>query len=150
MWVEGRTYTEVQPGETFRSGLTVTEAHLAQGAGLIGDFNPLHVDEAFARRSRYGSRILHGMITSAFMGSAVGMYFAGTAIAYLEHGARFTAPVRPGDTLDIRWTVREKLDKPAHGGGVVVLDGVCRNQDGVVVAEARAKILVAAQRPAPA
>ena len=91
------------------------------GAGLIGDFNPHHVNDEYAKGSRFGTRILHGMLTSAMMGAPVGMYFHGTAIAYLEHAARFKAPVRAGDTLTTTWTVTEKHAKPHHGGGVVVL-----------------------------
>ncbi|HYR01679.1 MAG TPA: MaoC/PaaZ C-terminal domain-containing protein, partial [Casimicrobiaceae bacterium] len=92
-----------------------------------------------------GTRILHGMITSAMMGAPVGMRFHGTAIAYLEHAARFKAPVRAGDTLKTTWTVVAKDAKPHHGGGVVTLAGVCRNQQGIVVAEADAKMMVAAR-----
>jgi acyl dehydratase len=73
------------------------------------------------------------------------MYFHGTAIAYLEHAARFTAPVRAGDTLTTLWTVTACLDKPRHAGGVVVLHALCRNQEGTVVADADAKILVSAR-----
>jgi acyl dehydratase len=70
------------------------------------------------------------------------MHFHGTAIAYLEHNCRFKAPVRPGDTVATTWTVIDKLDKPKHGGGIVVLSGVSRNQDGTLVAEAEGKMLV--------
>jgi len=79
------------------------------------------------------------------MGAAVGMYFHGTAVAYLEHAARFKAPVRAGDTLTTTWTVTGRHDKPKHGGGVVTLEGVCRDQHGTVVAEADAKMLVQAR-----
>jgi acyl dehydratase len=138
----GVWYDEVSVGDTFSRTLTITEAHLVLGAGLIGDFNPHHTNETFAKGARFGTRILHGMMTSALMGAAVGMYFHGTAVAYLEHAARFVAPARPGDTLTTTWTVVAREDKPKHGGGVVTLAGVCRNQDGVVVAEADAKMLV--------
>ena len=141
----GRWFDEVVPGERFARTLTVTEAHLVLGAGLIGDFNPHHVNEVYAKESRFGTRILHGMMTSSLMGAAVGMYFHGTAIAYLEHNARFVAPVRAGDTLTTKWTVSDVLAKPKHSGGVVVLDGVATNQSGAVVAEAHARILVADQ-----
>ena len=140
----GRWYDEVKIGESFSRSITITDTHLVLGAGLIGDFNPHHVNDEYAKGSRFGTRILHGMITSAIMGAPVGMYFHGTAIAYLEHAARFKAPVRAGDTLTTTWTVTEKHDKPHHGGGVVVLAGVCRNQGGAVVADADGKILVAA------
>lgn len=143
----GRWYDEVRVGDTFRHSITVTETHLVLGAGLIGDFNPHHMNEEYAKTSRFGTRILHGMITSAMMGAPVGMYFHGTAIAYLEHAARFVAPVRTNDTITTTWTITDLHDKAKHGGGVVVLKGVCRNQEGVTVAEADARMLVSA-RPA--
>jgi 3-hydroxybutyryl-CoA dehydratase len=143
----GKWYDEVQVGERFGSSVTVTETHLVLAAGMFGDFNPLHVDEAFAKKSRFGTRILHGPFSSALVSSPVGMHFAGTAIAYLEHACRFKAPVRPGDTLSTEWTVLEKLDKPKHRGGICVLRGTARNQEGEIAVEADGKILVSS-RPA--
>lgn len=138
----GRYYDEIKVGESFGSALTVTETHLVLAAGLFGDFNPLHVNELHGRKSRFGSRILHGPFTSALVSASVGMYFGGTAIAYLEHTCRFKAPVRAGDTLTTTWSIVEKHAKPRHKGGIAVLAGICRNQDGVVVVEADGKILV--------
>jgi acyl dehydratase len=141
----GVWYDDVRIGDTFARTMTITDAHLVVGAGLIGDFNPHHTNDEFAKASRFGTRILHGMITSALMGAPVGMYFHGTAVAYLEHAARFLAPVRANDTLTTTWAVTSLADKPKHGGGVVTLHGVCRNQSGVAVAEADAKMLVSAR-----
>ncbi len=142
---QGKWYDEVAVGQAFGTRVTVTEAHLVLGAGLFGDFNPLHVDAEFARESVFGTRILHGPFTSALVSAPVGMYFAGTAIAYLEHNCRFKAPVRPGDTLATQWLVAEKTDKPKHKGGIFVLHGTCRNQKDEVVVEALGKILVASK-----
>jgi acyl dehydratase len=139
----GKAYDETAIGDRFTTSLTVTETHLVLAAGLFGDFNPLHVDEGHAKGSRFGGRILHGPFTSALIASPVGMYFHTTAIAYVEQTCRFKAPVRPGDTLTTTWTIVDKLDKPKHHGGIVVLTCECRNQEGVVVAEADGKILVA-------
>ena len=141
----GQWFDDATVGQTFASTLTITETHLVLGAGLIGDFNPHHTNEVYARESRFGTRILHGMLTSAIMGAAVGMRFHGTAIGYLEHNARFLAPVRAGDTLTSTWTIVELLPKPKHAGGVIVLDGVARNQNGEAVAQAGGKILVRAR-----
>ncbi len=140
--VLGRWFGDLALGDHFTSAVTVTETHLIVGAGLIGDFNPLHVDETFARASRYGSRILHGVLTGALMGGPIGMIFHGTAIAYLEHATRFVAPVRLGDTLSTTWTVAELVPKPKHGAGIVALVASARNQHGVVVAEGNGKVLV--------
>ena len=144
---QGKWYDEVAVGDTFGTSVTVTETHLVLAAGMFGDFNPLHVDEGFAKKSRFGSRILHGPFTSALVSAPVGMHFSGTAIAYLEHACRFVAPVRPGDTLRTDWEVVEKLDKPKHKGGICVLKGMARNQKGETVLEADGKILVASKGP---
>jgi 3-hydroxybutyryl-CoA dehydratase len=138
----GKWYDEVRVGDAFAHTLTITETHIVAGAGLIGDFNPHHMNEEYAKGTRFGTRILHGMITSALMGAPVGMYFHGTAVAYLEHAARFRAPVRAGDTVTFAWTVVELVAKPKQGGGVVVLRGEARNQAGVLAADADAKMLV--------
>ena len=145
MVFHGKWYDEVVQGERFGTSVTVTETHLVLAAGMFGDFNPLHVDESFAQKSIFGSRILHGPFTSALVSSPVGMFFAGTAIAYLEHACRFRAPVRAGDTLKTDWHVVDKLDKPKHSGGIVVMQGEARNQHGDLVVEADGKILVAAR-----
>ena len=140
----GRHYDEIAVGECFRRSLTVTDAHLVLGAGLIGDFNPHHVDGAYAADARFGTRILHGVMTSAMMGGALGMILHGTAIALLDHASTFTAPVRPGDTLTTTWTVVAKDDKPAHGGGIVAFRAVATNQQGETVAQGSAKMLAQA------
>jgi acyl dehydratase len=139
----GRAFGAFRVGDTFGSTVVIGERHLDEGAALIGDFNPLHVDDGFARASAFGGRILHGVLTSALMSAPFGNLVAGTALGYLEHSARFLAPVRPGDTLQITWTVIELLPKPRRGGGVVEATCEARNQSGVVVATAHGKMLVA-------
>lgn len=138
----GRGYNELKVDDKFESSMTLTETHIVLGAGLFGDLNPLHVNETFGKGTRFGGRICHGYLTSNVMAAQMGMILYGTAIAYVEHTIRFTAPVRAGDTLTSTWTVTAKDDKPKHGGGMVTFAGVCVNQDGVKVAEADARLLV--------
>ena len=138
----GKGYNDIKAGDTFGASITITDAHLVLAAGLIGDSHPLHIDQQFAEQTRFGGRVLHGVFTGALIGGAVGTFFAGTGIAYLEHNCRFTLPVRPGDTITTTWTIAGKLDKPHHGGGLVTLTAACRNQKKEVVVEADAKMLV--------
>lgn len=142
----GRGFDEVTIGDCFETSMTMTETHIVLGAGLFGDFNPLHVDQSFAAKSRFGGRIAHGYLTTSFMAAQLGMLFHGTAIAYVEHTSRFTAPVCAGDTLTIAWSVRALDAKPRFGGGMVTLSGVCTNHEGIKVAEADAKLIVANNR----
>ena len=146
----GRWFDELAINDAFSSALTITETHIVMGAGLIGDTNPHHMNAEYAKAKRFGTPVLHGMLTSAIMGAAVGMYFHGTAVAYLEHRVRFLAPVRAGDTLTTTWTIRELVDKPKHGAGVVVVTGQATIQTGEVVAEAEARMLVERRPPRPA
>ena len=143
MVFHGKWYDEVKVGDSFASSLTVTETHLVLGSGMFGDFNPLHVDEEFSKKSQFGGRILHGPYTSARVAAPVGNFFAGTAIAYLEHTCRFKAPVRAGDTLATRWTVTAKVDKPKHKGGIIEMQGQAINQRNELAVECEGKILVA-------
>lgn len=138
----GLCFADVRVGDQYRRVVDVEARHLDEGAQLIGDFNPLHVDDAFAQRSRFGGRILHGVITSALMGAELGMVFAGTALGYLEHNARFLAPVKIGDRLTITWTVIALQPKPRHAGGIVCAMAVAVNQNDVTVCEASGKMLV--------
>ena len=138
----GKAFDEITEGETFGQSLTIDASHISRACGMFGDFNPLHSDAQFCASSRFGRPILHGPMTSAFMSASIGMYFYGTAVAYLEHNCRFIAPVFAGDTLSVEWTITETLDKPRSNGGIAVLRGECKNQRGEQIAEASGKILL--------
>ncbi|MEJ3662355.1 MaoC family dehydratase [Pseudomonas fragi] len=138
----GKAFDEISEGETFGQSLTIDASHISRACGMFGDFNPLHSDVEFCANSRFGRPILHGPMTSAFMSASIGMYFYGTAVAYLEHNCRFVAPVFAGDTLSVQWTITQTLDKPRSNGGIAVLRGECSNQRGEQIAEASGKILL--------
>lgn len=138
----GRKFSQFAVGDRFGEDVLIEARHLAEGARLIGDYNPLHVDPEFAERSLFGGTILHGVITSALMSASFGNLVSGTAIAYLEHDTRFLAPVRAGDTLRITWTVVGVAPKPARGGGIVTTECEALNQHGVLVATAVGKMMV--------
>ncbi|AOA05314.1 MULTISPECIES: MaoC family dehydratase [Pseudomonas] len=138
----GKAFDEISEGETFGQSLTIDASHISRACGMFGDFNPLHSDAEFCANSRFGRPILHGPMTSAFMSASIGMYFYGTAVAYLEHNCRFVAPVFAGDTLSVQWTITQTLDKPRSNGGIAVLRGECSNQRGEQIAEASGKILL--------
>lgn len=142
MVFHGKWFEELNLGQTFGSSLTITEAHLVLGAGLFGDFNPLHVNEAYARKTRFGSRILHGPLTGALMSAPIGMFFSGTAIAYLQHDCKFLSPIRVGDTVTTKWTITELISKSQKNAGIVTMDGECTQDNGEVAAQANGKILI--------
>lgn len=110
---------------------TITDADLVNFAGLSGDFNPLHTDEEFARRTQFGGRIFHGPgVFSVAIGleSRLGIK-EGTAIAFLGMSWSLRHPVRIGDTIRVEQrvaAVRPSRSKPDRG--VVTFDVDVVNQ----------------------
>jgi acyl dehydratase len=144
----GLTFNEIQIGQKFYSNpITINDAQIYLFAGLSGDFNPLHVDEEFAKKGIFKGRVAHGILTLSISSGFVGMLFFGTAIALLSVSMRFTAPVRPGDTIHSEVVVKDKIPKEKYNGGVVKLEVNVFNQRGEKVAEGEANILVSSRRP---
>ncbi len=137
-----RGFNDVEIGHKFSHSVTVTETHIVLAAGLFGDFHPLHTNEEYARKSRFGHRIAHGPLNIGIMASVLGNYFAGAAGPYLEQTVRFKAPVSPGDTVTTRWKIIEKIPKKKLDGGIIVMQVEMHNQDNELVIEGEGKIVL--------
>ena len=116
---------------------TITEADLLMFAGVSGDTNPLHLDEEFASRTRFGGRIVHGMLTASLISTLIGTKLPGPGCIYISQDLKFRAPVRVGNTVETRATVTEI--EPSRRR--VVLRTECTVK-GQIVLEGEAKILV--------
>ncbi|MBX3498696.1 MAG: MaoC family dehydratase [Alphaproteobacteria bacterium] len=112
-------------------GKTVTEADIMAFAGVSGDTNPIHLHEGFARASRFGERIAHGMLSASFISTVVGTKLPGPGSIYVSQSLNFKAPVKIGDTVTARCEIVEivperkriKLRTECLCGDKVVLDG---------------------------
>ncbi len=130
----GLFYEDFQVGASVVTrGRTVGEGDISTFAGLVGDHNPLHVDEEFCRGTGFGQRIAHGPLT---MSVAIGLMsqqnlIDGTVIALLGLEWSFHAPVRIGDTIHAVVTTAEKRDTGRPDRGVVRLGFEVMRQDGV-------------------
>lgn len=126
------TIRQPQVGDTARLSRTVTEHDIGRFTDISGDRNPLHYDAEAAARSRFGEIVVQGGVTSAILNAVVAEELPGPGTVFLEVAWRFTAPVRPGDTItgEVEVTaVRD--DKPVttlatrvvRDDGVVALEG---------------------------
>jgi len=102
---------------------TVGEGDISLFAGLVGDFNPLHVDEQYSAATQFGGRIAHGPLT---MSMAIGLMsqlnlIDGTALALLNLHWDFHGPVRIGDTVHARVTPTERKATSDPSRGIVTL-----------------------------
>jgi acyl dehydratase len=138
----GIAYDDFEIGQELEGSATLTETHIYVSAGLFNDFNPLHVNDAAARKGPFGRRLVHGPTVLGIMQGTIGNAVSGTGVGILEVLFRFRAAVLVGDTISYVWRVVAKDDKPKHNGGIVTFEGICRNEEGTVVIEATDKVLV--------
>ena len=125
-------------GDSFSTTREVTDELVREFAELSGDHNPIHIDEEFARETRFGQRIAHGMLSGAFISAVLGNEFRDRKIVYLSQTMRFTAPTFIGDTITTTATVKEiREDKP-----IVTLETVCRKQTGEVTLTGESVVMI--------
>lgn len=131
------------PGVSSEFSRTVSDADVTRFAEITGDFNPVHMDAEAAAASPFGGRIAHGMLTAGLISAAIANGVPGPGAIYLSQSLAFKHPVRIGDTVTARVEVVEVKARSRR----VRLSTVCRNQDGVVVLEGEALVLVPASAP---
>ncbi len=131
----GKTYDETSLGDTAEFSKTLSEADIYLYAGISGDFNPAHVNEAYARKTYFKTRIAHGMLSAGLISAVIGTQLPGPGSIYMHQTLSFLAPVRMGDTVTARVEVVEKIDKKK-----VRLKTICLNQDEVMVLEGEAMV----------
>jgi 3-hydroxybutyryl-CoA dehydratase len=126
-------------GDTAEITKTIEQSDIDSFANVTGDLNPVHVDEEFAKTTRFGRRIAHGMLTASLISAVLANKLPGEGSVYLGQTLQFVAPVFPGDEITARVTVREvREDKP-----IVKLETICLNQRGEVVVRGEATVLAA-------
>lgn len=133
----GKTIGEINVGDSASFSKTVSETDVYLFAGITGDFNPMHVNEEFARKSMFGKRIAHGGITTSLIAPVLGTILPGLGTVALETTCRFKAPVFPGDTITASATVLEKDEAKNR----VRMDLKWTNQEGVIVAKGEAVVM---------
>ena len=110
-FVVERPYAEIELGESASISKMISEADIVNFAGIIGDFNPVHVNPEYAKTTMFGERIAHGMLTASFISTLVGCCLPGVNALYLSQEVKFVRPVKIGDTLTVRLEILEKLPK---------------------------------------
>ena len=127
----GYILEELAVGMVAEKRVTVTDTRIAQFAQASDDFNPVHMDEAFAARTAYRGRIAHGLLSASFGSAVVGTILPGAGAIYLGQTLAFHKPVRIGDVVVSRVTVsaideasaRVVLRCEAFVGDDLVMDG---------------------------
>lgn len=105
----GYYFEDLAEGMTDVFGKTITDADISIFAGVSGDTNPVHLNDDFAKESMFKGRIAHGMLGAAFISAVFGTKLPGPGCIYVSQTLKFKAPVRVGDTMIARVTVRKLI-----------------------------------------
>ena len=105
----GKTINELNVGDAAEFSKTVSEAYVYLFAGVTGDLNPAHINEAYAQKTFFKTRIAHGMLSAGFISAVLGNQLPGPGTIYIRQELNFLAPVRIGDTVTARVEVIEKI-----------------------------------------
>jgi phosphate acetyltransferase len=135
--IENRTYDEIKVGDTAKLERRLTMDDIKLFAVMSGDVNPAHVDEDFAKSSRFQEIIAHGMWGGALISTLLGTELPGPGTIYLGQTLRFRAPVTLGDVLTVTVEATEKNEEKKR----VRFHCLCRNQDGKTVIEGDAEVI---------
>ena len=127
----------IQPGQSATRTLAVTPDVVRQYAGITGDYNPLHFDEEFASKTRFGRLIAQGGIATGLLHALVAMDLPGAGSVFISQQWSFPAPAYIGDVLTARGTV--KSVRPARS--MAVMEFEVTNQEGAVVLRGEATVM---------
>ncbi len=125
----GYSIGELAPGMSAEYAKTLTEADLLMFGAASGDMQPVHFDEEYAGKTMFKGRIAHGMLTAGLISACAGMRLPGPGAIYVSQTLKFKAPVRIGDTVRARVTIKEVIAEKKR----VIAETVCTVGDRVVV-----------------
>jgi len=139
--MKGYSIEELTIGQTETFTKTVTESDVYGFAGITGDFNPAHVDEASASQTQFGHRIAHGMLSVGFISAILGTKLPGPGSIYMGQEVKFLKPVYFGDTVTAKVTVKEIIAEKNR----VILETTCSNQKDELLISGTATIYIPAK-----
>ncbi|MBA2780845.1 bifunctional enoyl-CoA hydratase/phosphate acetyltransferase [Billgrantia kenyensis] len=135
-YIENRTFDEIQLGDSASLEKRLTLDDIKLFAIMSGDINPSHLDEDYAKSTRFQEIIAHGMWGGALISTVLGTELPGPGTIYLGQTLRFHKPVRLGDILLVSVRVKSKDDQRKR----IVFACLCTNQNGETVIEGEAEV----------
>ena len=124
---------KIRVGDFARSEKHITESDLTGYADVSGDYNPIHIDETYAKNSTFGRRIAHGLLCTGMISALLGNFLPGSGTLILREDLSFLKPVFENDTIVAMVTVLEIVQEK----GRITMGVSCKNQDGMEVLQGK-------------
>src|SRR5512139_2240640 len=128
---EGKSIHDLKTGASAQISKTITESDIELFARATGDFNPVHLDQAYAEKTMFKGRIAHGLLSVGLISAVLGNILPGHGTIYLSQEVKFLAPVRIGDIITARMDVLELIPERNRAK----FRTSCTNQDGKLVVD---------------
>ena len=140
--IENKTFDEINVGDSAFILRHLTMGDVKLFAAISGDVNPAHVDEDYAKSSRFHEIIAHGMWGGTLISTVLGTKLPGPGTIYLGQTLRFLKPVKLGDVIRVIVTVKEKILESHR----LILDCECENENGDTVIQGTAEVIAPTEK----
>ena len=130
-------YSEIKVCDHYEKDFLVTDQKVRIFAEISGDDNPLHVNDEFAAKTRFGKRIAHGILITSFISKVIGRDFPGDGTIYVSQQVKFKRPVFIDDKVTVKIEVLEKIDAKKR----LILATDVLNKDKKIVIEGKAEVM---------
>ena len=131
-------WEDIKVGDTASFSRTISEKDVNDFAKLSGDYNPLHTDEEYAKTTKFGKRVVHGMFLGALISQLLGMELIGKRCLYLSQDLQFKKPVFIDDTILISGEIKNKSESTQI---LDILIEVKKEKEILLIGEAKVQII---------
>mgnify|MGYP003977651825 FL=1 len=132
------SFNEINIGLEHYFDITIDEKLEEDFAKISGDFNPLHMDEQYAKETKFGKRVCHGMLLASFFSKLVGMYLPGKNALYFSQNLNFVGPCFIGDKIIVKGEIIDKSEATK----MIKIKTTIKNIEGKLLVEGIAQVLV--------
>jgi 3-hydroxybutyryl-CoA dehydratase len=132
------SFDEIHTGLKHSFEVIINEELVEEFTKISGDFNPLHTDEEYAKITKFGKRVCHGMLLASFFSRLIGMYLPGKNALYFSQNLNFVKPCFIGDKI----TVHGEIIDRSEATRMIKIKTTVKNQEGNSLVEGTAQVLV--------
>ncbi|MFW9927835.1 MAG: MaoC family dehydratase [Candidatus Thorarchaeota archaeon] len=136
--MEVKSYEDIEIGQKDSLTHTITTEDIELFGKLSGDYNPVHFNDEFAKKTIFKGRIAHGLLSGAFISTLLANKLPGPGSVYLKQEFIFKKPVKIGDKITVQAEVVNKFDDKKH----ILLKTYCTNQNGEIVLDGEALVTI--------
>jgi 3-hydroxybutyryl-CoA dehydratase len=132
------TFDSITVGINHEFEITVTEKLVSDFSVISGDFNPLHMDEKYATKTKFKKRVCHGMLLASFLSRLVGMYLPGKNALYFSQILNFISPCFINDIITVKGEIIDKN----YATKIITLKTSIVNQKNELILDGEAKVMI--------